>query len=380
MISAPKASTAFKIFLAVGMLVSGSLNTIVTNLANETSSKGIDGTTRKFAHPFVQALFMFFGELSCMIAFLALTWNAERRGKVYEKSDAPYSPGIFLLPAALDMTGTSLMYVGLIKTYPSVFQMLRGSVVIFTGILSVLFLKRKLHLFHWVGMGLLLTGLCLVGVASVLQQKEETEEDKTKNPILGDVLVICAQLVVAVQMVFEERFVGKYNVPALQAVGWEGFFGCGVCGLVLLIFYFVPGSSVGNRMENTPDAFVQMGNNWLILLCCLGTVCSISFFNYFGISVTKSMSATTRMVLDSLRTFIVWGVSLIVGWEKFQYLQIIGFSIQLLGTCVYNRLIPLPAFLLPKEEAEEPLLGYQPSMDTIPPNSNKYDYEDTDGY
>jgi len=56
-----------------------------------------------------------------------------------------------------------LMYIGLTLTYPSVFQMLRGSVIIFTGILSVLFLKRKLWAFEWLGMGLVTIGLAIVG-------------------------------------------------------------------------------------------------------------------------------------------------------------------------------------------------------------------------
>ena len=43
--------------------------------------------------------------------------------------------------------------------------------------------------------------------------------------LLGDMLIVGAQVIVASQMVYEEKFVTKYNVPALQAVGWEGTFG-----------------------------------------------------------------------------------------------------------------------------------------------------------
>ena len=39
---------------------------------------------------------------------------------------------------------------------------------------------------------------------------------------LGDLLIIMAQIIVATQMVYEQKFVMRYNVPALQAVGWEG--------------------------------------------------------------------------------------------------------------------------------------------------------------
>ena len=35
-------------------------------------------------------------------------------------------------------------------------------------------------------------------------------------------------------MVYEERFVGQYNIPPLQAVGWEGIFGFFTLGLLLI--------------------------------------------------------------------------------------------------------------------------------------------------
>ena len=40
--------------------------------------------------------------------------------------------------------------------------------------------------------------------------------------LLGDLIIIMAQVVVAAQMVYEEKYVKKHNVPPLQAVGWEG--------------------------------------------------------------------------------------------------------------------------------------------------------------
>jgi len=40
--------------------------------------------------------------------------------------------------------------------------------------------------------------------------------------IPGDLLIIMAQIIVAVQMVYEERFVMRYNVHPLVAVGLEG--------------------------------------------------------------------------------------------------------------------------------------------------------------
>lgn len=39
---------------------------------------------------------------------------------------------------------------------------------------------------------------------------------------LGDLLIIIASVIVSVQMVYEQKYVTKYNVPPLLAVGLEG--------------------------------------------------------------------------------------------------------------------------------------------------------------
>lgn len=49
---------------------------------------------------------------------------------------------------------------------------------------------------------------------------------------------------------------------------------------------------------------------------------SIAFFNFAGVSVTKELSATTRMVLDSVRTLVIWSASLMLHWQKFYWPQV----------------------------------------------------------
>lgn len=75
-----------------------------------------------------------------------------------------------------------------------------------------------------------------------------------------------------------------------------------------------------------------------------GNVVSIAFFNFAGISVTKELSATTRMVLDSVRTLFIWLITLFLAWQDFQILQLVGFVILLSGMCLYNNIIIVPAF------------------------------------
>ena len=37
-----------------------------------------------------------------------------------------------------------------------------------------------------------------------------------KNPVLGSVMILAAQLIVACQMITEQKFISQYDVPALQ--------------------------------------------------------------------------------------------------------------------------------------------------------------------
>jgi len=86
-----------------------------------------------------------------------------------------------------------------------------------------------------------------------------------------------------------------------------------------------------------------LGNNPLLVVAFTGTIISIAFFNFAGVSVTKELSATTRMVLDSVRTLVIWMVSLGVGWQTFNYLQVIGFIVLLVGMCLYNNILIVPS-------------------------------------
>ena len=53
-----------------------------------------------------------------------------------------------------------------------------------------------------------------------------------------------------------------------------------------------------------------------------GSVVSIAFFNYFGVSVTKSLSGAARATIDACRTLLIWLFAIWVGWEQFHGLQV----------------------------------------------------------
>lgn len=51
----------------------------------------------------------------------------------FEMGPQNFNPIVWLVPAMCDSCATTAMYIGLTMTHASSFQMLRGSVVIFTG-------------------------------------------------------------------------------------------------------------------------------------------------------------------------------------------------------------------------------------------------------
>lgn len=349
------AFTKYQIFLALLQITTGSINTLSTKWADTVESVGIDGKApREFKHPFIQACAMFFGEFLCLVTFKLVYYSLRRRNDGSEnengltKGNRYFSPFTLYVPAICDMVATSLMYIGLNLTFASSFQMFRGAVIIFVALLSVAFLQRRLVAREWTGIFIIVIGLAMVGAADMLTSNIDPKYSRN-NIITGDLLILAAQIITAVQMVYEEKFVAGMDIPALQAVGYEGLFGFATLGAMLVPFYYI---KVGSPFSNSPtgsledifDALYQIKNSWQIMVSILGTIISIAFFNYAGISVTKEISATSRMVLDSVRTMVIWVFSLAIGWQHFQGLQLAGFVALLFGMCLYNDVLITQAY------------------------------------
>jgi hypothetical protein len=74
-------------------------------------------------------------------------------------------------------------------------------------------------------------------------------------------------------------------------------------------------------------------------------------FNFFGLSVTRTVSATSRSTIDTCRTLFIWIVSLGLGWETFKWLQVVGFALLVYGTFLFNDLVRVPIkACLPKDK------------------------------
>ena len=135
---------------------------------------------------------------------------------------------------------------------------------------------------------------------------------------MGDCLIIGSQILVSIQMVLEEKYTKKYSIPVLQAVGLEGLFGIFVMSILLIPMYFINvgekfGKNPRHVLEDALDGFEQLRNNGFLLATYIATFTSIAINYYVGMSITKEANATTRVVLDSIRILIIWGITIAAG-------------------------------------------------------------------
>lgn len=87
--------------------------------------------------------------------------------------------------------------------------------IIFVALLSVGFLDRRLVSREWSGISFIILGLAVVGLSDFISNNSDADYSRN-NVITGDLLIITAQIITAVQMVYEERFVAGLDIPALQ--------------------------------------------------------------------------------------------------------------------------------------------------------------------
>lgn len=396
------------------MLIAGTSNTVASKFQNDTCAMTRDGRNIKFTHPWVQTLFMFLGEFSCLgMLFIKRRYfpegddtQSEGRGLSSPKEDGrlgEYSPlingspakaksqpifsFIFAVPACLDLFGTTIAAVALLFIPSSVWQLLRGSLIVFVGILSVIFLKRRLKPYNWAGMGIVIAGLTLVGTSVLIKPSKQTSgqanESSSGEMVLGVILVLVGQLISAVQFIVEETMLSKRNCEPLQVVGMEGAFGLMFTLVVLVPWYYVPenpvlpecgdvNATVGKPTissvfhDNSLDAFYQMQNPmiaWSLLIYTFG----IAFYNFTGLMLTKKLSAVHRTLIDACRSLSVWLVNLFTyyaisedygeEWTTWSFAELGGFALLVLGTLMYNAIIRFPCFDYSDSKSQAPIVA-----------------------
>lgn len=309
------------------MLISGACNTLLMKFMVMQKVPTAPGAAGEgFDQPYFQTLLMMIGEFLCLVAYFS-----RGRGEKARSDDVPKS--IFAVACLFDWTATTLVNMAFVCIPASVVQMTRGAVVIFTCILSVAFLGHRQHRYHVAGVSLVALGITFVSLSTLFNPSPGVNTATSSwTKMFGIVLCIGAQVFQASMLVYEEKIMSKYTVPPLLVVGMEGTFGI-IFGVILLGFL--------NRMqiENTGGALYQISHSTPLLLAVIGSIFSIAFFNFSGVTVTQKASAVARSTIDVSRTILIWAVELAMGWNSFNSLQLTGFVVLAIGTMLYNRIL-----------------------------------------
>ncbi|KAL0230988.1 hypothetical protein GEMRC1_010393 [Eukaryota sp. GEM-RC1] len=271
-------------------------------------------------------------------------------------------------PALFDLAATILMNIGLLFIAPSIWQMLRGSMTVFSALMTKFILKKTLPRYKWFSVQVVAFALVVVASASILGPADPGSQAggvSTALQIMGICLTVGAQVIQATQIVCEERILKNLNCDPVLIVGLEGLYGgiVGV-GLLFLVSTFPKFGILGHFHEDTIDTLYMLKNNPQIMIMGIIYTLVILGYNLYGMFVTNFFNAILRTILEGLRTGCIWAVNILIhvtispnfgeALSWWSLLQFAGFSILLMGMFINAGVVKVPGFYYEdKEEAKK---------------------------
>lgn len=344
------------------MLLTGTAAAVLTKAAYELESIGIDGAVHHFEKPWALTATMFLG----MAMALPVAYWQKYKQRKSEEGSSGRSPldlvfdaeeakdaAVLSVPALLDLAATALTYFGLVSVTASVYQMLRGAMLVFAAMFGVALLKRKLNGDHRSGIVATLIGVVVVGCASLLSGEGSAVRDVPQAEMLVGLLACLAgQAMQAAQVTSEEYLMAKRAVSPTKVVGYEGLFGAGITLAVLLPLMQITSSFEGSHPlaglhEDSADTLVMLANNPTLVAVLLADLVAFAGLNLSGMVIIHEYGAVYKAVLEAARTLTVWLVGLGLyyggsgamgeGWTDYSWAQLAGFGVLVVGTRLYSR-------------------------------------------
>lgn len=320
---------------------------------NAAGTKDCDPGHVRFNRPFFAATVLFFGMSFTMIPYFLLRHNKPGVTKVDKMTFIN-----MIVPSLLEFIGQTMFLIGAMRIPMSLSLTLKGARVVFSALLLVLFLKRKLFAFHWVAIVLTLVGIIVSSLKEIIEPSS-SKEFQTTDVLIGIALVLAGEFIRSMRTVLEEKLMKKLKYDALLVVGLQGIY-----ALVLS----VPALFVVNAIETSKGPLEDLQVTWnqfvsssIVMGICFTTPITVPGLFVAGAYVTKLMSAVHNALTTIITNSIVWVLGVIVYFidnkrgEKLiplSSVQLVGFIIVLFASLMYDAIIRIPQiFYYPLDRA-----------------------------
>jgi len=359
-----QASFQKKAITLVLFFTCGAFSAVLGNVLYNQKSVGLHNVVKEFRKPWFQGWSMF---VAMSLLVFDTPWSEKCSCPKYTIGGTVRGWGLFRLvsiPALCDLLATLLQNIALLYLPPSVWQMTRGSILLFTALFAIFYRKKKLRAADWIGVCTTILGICIVGLSAVFNSS--SKKGSTSSMLVAMILVIIAQGLQAFQTIIEEELLHDVDATENEIVSFEGIWGLFFSSFITLpIANILPEDAGEGIFEHSLETFVMIKNNSTILILLTVYMVAILGYNLTGMMVTSFSTAIHRNIYEALRSAAVWLLSVVVyqlapksgagetlSWMSL--LQLVGFSVSIFGSFIYNRVVYLPCLDYTEEKRVAP--------------------------
>lgn len=177
-------------------LVAGTFSALSCKIAYDTTSFGLDGTEKAFSKPIMMLLLMFAGMVPAIFfwIFQQMRLPKEERDHVSFGTLA-----VLVVPSLCDLLCTLLLLVAQLYITASLWQMMRGSIIVITALLKRYALGHRLKNHMWYGVAVITVAMILVASTSLFGSADKSSAADSKDPRIGIILVVVGCIAQGVQ-------------------------------------------------------------------------------------------------------------------------------------------------------------------------------------
>eukprot|EP00401_Gymnodinium_catenatum_P042373 CAMPEP_0117514146 /NCGR_PEP_ID=MMETSP0784-20121206/29920_1 /TAXON_ID=39447 /ORGANISM="" /LENGTH=424 /DNA_ID=CAMNT_0005309935 /DNA_START=84 /DNA_END=1359 /DNA_ORIENTATION=- len=316
------------------------------------------GEEQPFRRPFFLEFVMFLAMAACLLLEVP-GWRRRRRDGPARFWPSPWVQLKLVLPALCDLIGSWFIFCGALWVPASIVEMLSSSNTIFTALLSICFLKKRMARHELAGILLSVLGVLVVGVAQMQGPSAGNAENggngDSSSIALGMLLVVIAHLWYAFEFVVTEKIFGESDVSAFMSVGTMGVWGVLLFVPLFVLLRFTPTSPEAYAPlwhEDVGDSLAALQGKPGLLAAVAAIFFALILFNAAAFKTTELLSAMARVVLGSTVSPLVWALDLLLAavtngrtgaaehLSAWSSLQLLGFVFILSGSFVYNAVGP----------------------------------------